>query len=236
MKAIHIANAKKLDAQVAVDVHYEKKRVHTVLPDGSEKINVKILKYTAEQRPEILLGKFGEDLQLMAEEITDSDPEVDMETAGKLIRYTRKLYVDEAYQIVYRVNLLQVVRNPDGTEKERRDLNRVPGNINSDIPIQWTGKSFKKKEAVRRFVFGRKYQLRHVNGVTYDFLYNMARELDRTRELMMVGSGAHGQKPIVLTRGGQSYRGFLEGRVKEDKYCLILHLADIELKGVYQRE
>jgi hypothetical protein len=33
-----------------------------------------------------------------------------------------------------------------------------------------------------------------------------------------------------MNDGGKPYRAFLEGRIKGDKYCLILHLTDQELK------
>ena len=41
-----------------------------------------------------------------------------------------------------------------------------------------------------------------------------------------------GAGPIVLSNGGTSYRGFLEDRIDGDKYCLILHLTNRELKAL----
>jgi hypothetical protein len=35
---------------------------------------------------------------------------------------------------------------------------------------------------------------------------------------------------LVMNDGGKPYRAFLEGRIKGDKYCLVLHLTDQELK------
>ena len=46
----------------------------------------------------------------------------------------------------------------------------------------------------------------------------------------MLAAGAKGNKPLVFNDGGKPYRAFLEGRVKDDKYSLILHLTDLELK------
>ena len=34
----------------------------------------------------------------------------------------------------------------------------------------------------------------------------------------------------MLDRNGTPYRGFLEGRVDGDKYLLLLHLTNLELK------
>ena len=90
---------------------------------------------------------------------------------------------------------------------------------------------FPRDAIIRRFVFTKSYQLRHINGATFDFLYAMAEELDREDSMVMLGGGKKGNEPILLTRGGQPYRGFLEGRIKEDRYMLILHLTDIELKA-----
>ncbi|MCD8186703.1 MAG: hypothetical protein LUD68_09790 [Rikenellaceae bacterium] len=83
---------------------------------------------------------------------------------------------------------------------------------------------------IRQFVFTRSYQIRHINGATFDFLYNMAQELDEKDALVLVGAGEKGNDPLLLFRGGQPYRAFLEGRVFHDRYVLILHLTDIELK------
>jgi len=33
-----------------------------------------------------------------------------------------------------------------------------------------------------------------------------------------------------MNRGGKPYNAFLEGRIKDDAYCLILHLSNMELK------
>lgn len=60
----------------------------------------------------------------------------------------------------------------------------------------------------------------------------MAKELEKNDEVVLVGGGKKGTEPILLSRGGEPYRGFLEGRTKEDRYLLILHLSDIELKGL----
>jgi hypothetical protein len=87
-----------------------------------------------------------------------------------------------------------------------------------------------KKIAIKKFVFAKHYQVRHVNGLTYDFLYDMAKELDEKDSLMFVGAGEKGNEPLVITTGGTPYRAFLEGRVDGNLYCLILHLTNLELK------
>jgi hypothetical protein len=43
--------------------------------------------------------------------------------------------------------------------------------------------------------------------------------------------GAGGFLALILHRGGTPYRGFLEGRTQGDKYCLVLHLSNMELRA-----
>lgn len=231
-KVIHIANSRMRDAEVAVEQQMCRSAVKTVLPSGDEKTTVKLLKNTVGYEYSVLLEKYNGKQAELENAILHSDPELDKETVGCILRHTHKLYVSQENQMVYRLNLFQVIYDPEGNETERRDINKLPANIDAEKPIRWTGKRFDKAEAIRKFVFSRKYQLRHINGVTFDFLYNMAKELQDTRSMMLVGAGRNGTAPILLTRGGQPYRGFLEGRAEKDRYALILHLSDIELKGV----
>lgn len=231
-KAIHISNSKKRDAEVAVEQQVRRSNVKTVLPSGEDKTNVKLLKNTITYDFPVLLEKYNGNLSRFEDAIMHSHPEIDAENVGRKLRHTHKLYVNSKNEIVYRLNLYQVVYNPEGEEIERQDINKLPSNINTEIPIKWTGKRFDTSEAIRKFVFFRKYQIRHINGVTFDFLYNMAKELQDSKSMVLVGGGSKGTDPIYLTRGGNPYRGFLEGRALSDRYVLILHLSDIELKGL----
>lgn len=231
MRAIHISNEKRRNAEVAFDAIVTGRTIRTVLSNREEKNNVKILKSTVELDGDHLARQY-DDLTQMAEAIIEGDPDVDMEIMGRKLYRTHKLWIDANDNIAYRVNLYRVVMNPDGTEKERSDLNRLPGNINTDFPLKWTGRLFPKKEVIRKFVFTRKYQIRHINGATFDFLYNMAKELQEEQTMVLIGAGSRGTDPILLSRGGEPYRGFLEGRVEGERYALILHLTDIELKPI----
>jgi len=231
MKAIHIANVQKRDAEVGFDLSVVPSAIRYALPDGQTHKNIKVLKQTINLTDDALLNEYA-DLQTLAREIIKADPEVDMEIIGKKLGSTRKLYLTGDNRIAYRVNMVQVVKNPDGSEKERKDLTKLPANANVETPIQWSGKKIPKATAVKKFVFTRKYQIKHVSGLTYDFLFNMAKDLHESQSLMLVGAGAKGNDPIRMTAGGEPYRGFLEGRVDGDKYCLILHLTNMELKSI----
>jgi len=73
--------------------------------------------------------------------------------------------------------------------------------------------------------------LAHINGLTYDFLYSMAKELEAKESLLLLGRRAKSNQPLVLRRGGTAYRGFLEGRDEGRPYRLVLHLSNLELKA-----
>jgi hypothetical protein len=229
MRTIHIANINKRDAQVAFNALSKKQLTKKILPNGEDPKNVKFLKGTADINN---LIKEYDDLMDLGNAIMEDDPEVDIELVGKLISKTRKLFVSEDNKIAYRVNLVQVIHNADDSEKERKSLFKSFSNVNVETPIMWSGKRFPKDEALHKFVFSKKYQIEHNSGLTYDFLYEMAKDLDETNTLMFVGGGNSGNDPIILTAGGNPYRGFLEGRIEGDKYCLILHLSNMELKPV----
>lgn len=228
IRAIHISNDRKRDAEVAFDAEPVVSTLRRILPSGEEPATVRLVKFTGEMNRCL---RENYDTQELSAVLAAEDPDVDMEVTGRKLRRTRRLFVDREYAIVYHVNLFQIVRNPDGTQRERRELTKLSGNVNGRIPLRWTGRMYPRQEAVRRFVFTRNYQLRHVNGATFDLLYNMARELAEADAMVLIGAGGKGTEPILLSRGGQPYRGLLEGRIEGDKYCLILHLTDIELKA-----
>ena len=227
MRGINIANEKKRDALVAFEARGKKPKIALVLPNGEAKRNVRFVKSLTGY--DDLLKTHGDPVAV-GRAIMEGDPDMDLETAGKILGKTNKLYKTGRGEIAYSVNLVEVLRRPDGTERERRDLSKNPANIASEIPLQWTGRKFKREEALRKFVFTKSYQLFHTNGLTYDFLYEMAKKLHEEDALMFIGAGKKGNEPIVVAAGGDPYRGFLEGRVQGEKYLLVLHLTNLELK------
>jgi hypothetical protein len=230
MRAIHIANEKKRDAEVGFDALPRRETVAMVLPDGREKTNVKFIKSLASF--DALKEQHGGDLVKLGEALIAGDPEIDMEQTGRFIRRTHRLWMTADNTIAYRVNFVEVIHNPDGSEKERRELKAQRANIKGEDAVQWTGKPFPKADTLRRFVFTKSYQIRHTSGLTYDFLYDMAKQLHESKSLMRVGAGKKGTEQLCLTEGGEKYFGFLEGRIDGDKYCLILRLTNLELKAL----
>jgi hypothetical protein len=172
------------------------------------------------------------DDQELARLLMESDPEIDFEAAGRQTGPTDRVLLNSHGKVLYTAAILEVVLDENGYERERREPVDTPANIDSKIPLLWTGKMFKRSDAVRRFVFTRNYQIRHIDGLTYDFLFAMARELDQADSLVLLGAGPQGKEPIILERNGLPYRGFLEGSVDGDKYLLVLHLSHLELLGI----
>jgi len=68
--------------------------------------------------------------------------------------------------------------------------------------------------------------------LTYDFLYEMAKELSDEKCMAMIGAGKQGKDPLIFQTNGSPYRGFLEGRIKDKKYKLLLHLSNMQLKKI----
>jgi hypothetical protein len=229
MRVINIMNDKKRDAKVGFEPAGKTPNIKLVLSDGRDRKNVQFVKTTSGF--EGLLKKYG-DTDAVGRAIMAGDPEIDIEQTGRPAGKTHKLYLTSQGEIAYRLRQVQIIRGPDGTEKERRDVSKAPANIACDIPLQWTGREYPKDEALRQFIFSRNYQLRHTSGLSYDFLYDMAKQLHTRNTMMLLGAGKKGNDPIVLSLGGTPYRGFLEGRVEGGAYCLILHLTNIELKEV----
>jgi hypothetical protein len=225
--SIYLTNSKGRDATVGV-LSVKSPPLPKV---GLPSVTVIFRRYVAasESGTDVSLrARFGEDY---AQELIDGDPEVNFERVGSLIEQTQSIYLDGEGQIMYCDPLfIELILNPDGTEKERRVPVDIASNVNSEMPVRWTGRKVPIKDAVRRFSFRRCLQLQHVDGLTFDYLYQMAKELEDSESLMLLGTGEKGAGPLVFQANGRPYRGFLSGRTKEKSYKLMLHLSDMELK------
>ena len=230
MPNVNLTDSRNRDAVVKAETTGVDEEVRYVDDENQPSSTRKILKATVEQDYETLLKKHEGDAEALGAALVESDPEVDMEICGHFLWGVSKVYVDSSDGIVYRIEQQEIVRGPDGSVREKRPRNQPEANVDSEIPLTWTGRKIDKDDAVRRFVFASKLQIVHINGLTYDFLYGMAKELADSNSLMMVGGGSKGRDPLVFRRGSVPYRGFLEGRVDGDKYLLLLHLSNLELK------
>ncbi len=227
MQNVHLMNAAKRDATIAFAPLKYVPSVKLGMP-GKTVAFQKFLLSTESGLDGSLAKEHGEDY---AKAMIEGDPEIDMEMIGRRIGATDVVYLSSEGEVLNAApTTVEVVFAPDGTERDRHEPEDVPGNVNEELPVRWTGRKLPKAEAVRKFLFRRTVQLRHVDGLTYDFLYNMAKELHEENVMVLLGAGANGKEPLIFQSNGSPYRGFLEGRIDGEKYQLLLRLSSLELK------
>ena len=241
IRYIKLANDKKRDAEITFRSLNPKPSVSMVMESGEKVINKRVVKSTSQTSTQTLLAKYtdkpkeGVDVKMhlatqLAEDLIASDPESDLELTGKYIEDVSRVYINEDEKPVFSVKKIEKIFSPSAELKEEREPKYNDSNITGECIVNWTGKLMPKAKIYNKLVFHKKYQLKHINGLTYDFLFDMAKQLADKDAMMMMGGGTSGKEPLVMNDGGKPYRAFLEGRIKGDKYCLILHLTDQELK------
>ena len=230
-RQINLADNKGRNAEVIFKSFTKKPLVKIVTPKGEATQTVRVLKSVADNSYEHLLKLNGGD-EAVAQSLITADPEFDVSMTGLFVEETSKVYIDADLKPVFRVQKTEAVYLPDGSLKEERTPKETIANILAEYPIKPAGKLLPKKEVYNRFVFSKKYQLTHVNGLTFDFLYEMAKDLQDKDAMMMLAGGVKGNEPLVFQDGGKTYRAFLEGRVKDKSYILLIHLSNLELKGI----
>ena len=226
-RKIHLTNAARRNATVIMCF---------LKPETPPKMGVqgepasfkRYLASTDKNLHESLTNKHGEEY---ADLLINEDPEIDLECIGKTISSTSTVFLTSKGDVMYAApKIKEVIINPDGSEREQREPVEVEANVHEEFPIIWSGKKMPITEAIKKFVFRKTIQLNHVDGLTYDFLYNMAKELSDAGNMMLVGGGEKGLDPLIFQANGKPYRAFLEGRIKGECYQLLLHLSDMELK------
>lgn len=232
MAKLDISNTKGRNAEILYTGQVKPSGVIMVNTAGEKPVSRRIVKTT--KGYEQLLRQFT-DPAAVSHALVHGDPELDMEMTGRYAEKPIKVYLNQQHAVVYKVRVEEQVFDAKGELKETREPKYLEKNTTGEHPLKG-GKLFPKKQIFNKFIFGRKYQLRHVNGLTYDFLFEIAKELAEKDSLMMLGSGAKGLLPLVFQDGGTPWRAFVEGRIKDDSYCLILHLTNLELKALPESE
>lgn len=228
LRNLHITNALGRNTTIQFTSTTVSKPPKQGLPDKEVRFR-KYLAATEATMDEALKERFGDDEY--GEELVNGDPEVDFEEIGRAIGSTTVVYLSSKGEILHAApEIVEIIYGPDGEERERREPVDVESNINDELPVQWTGKKMPRSEVVRKFVFRNTLQFRHVDGVTYDFLYTIAKELDEEDVMVIMGAGPKGRKPLIFQQNGTPYRAFLEGRVDGSNYKVLLHLSNMELK------
>jgi len=224
---IHLAY-ESIDAELElIPTHRPLKQYH-VSPEGERAIHQRYIKFDVALRDQILLEK-----ENLAQHLKESDIDIDIELAGRKIKKTTRITVGEQYEPVYNYIMFDILQLSDGSSQERPHL-RTIGNINSEIPVRITDELLDPNLLILTYVFRKSYYIVHNNGVTYKFLYELAEKLHNEKKFARIDSfnpETKKREPLVLYDGGRKFpRAFLEGRVKDDTYALILHLSDQELR------
>jgi hypothetical protein len=236
MPELTLCNAAGRDAQVALESVRIPVRIRRLDRAGRQVASARILKGTLARGYGALFNQYAGDGHgdPLADMLIAADPEIDKEAVGMFLRDTKRVYVDAAGQVAKAVVHQEIVKNPDGTGKLRRPHVLLGSNIHAKL--NWSGKLIDRAKAVHSYVFSGVRQILHVNGLTFDFLHAIAKELEEKDSLLLVGAGPKANQPLVLRRGALPYRGFLEGRTNSDSYLLLLHLSNLELKSPKKSE
>jgi hypothetical protein len=224
---LHISNSANRDATI-VATSLPAKEGTTPAKSGKPVIFKRYVAAGEGKLHEALVVELKDDF---AQQLIKSDPEIDMEMVGKVIEETNTVLLTQDNQPLYCAPELQeIIYGPDGKEIERRTPIEVAPNVNEEVPVKWTGKLLPRADLIRKYGIKRSMQLRHVDGVTFDFLFAIAKELHEKDSVMLLAAGEGGKGPLVLQSNGSPYRGFLEGRIEGETFLLLLHLSTMELK------
>ena len=228
LKEIHIANEKKRDANVRF-VSLIKESDPKFAYKGKSIKNSRLLISSDETSEDNLIKKYKNKL---AQKILEEDVDLDIDYAGKFIGDIDRILFNSKNEILYTPpKIKEVVFNKEGKEIKKQNPKEIVPNVRDDTPpLKWTGKFFKREEILKKFVITKSIQLRHVDGLTFQFLYDMAKTLDNKKSLMFIGGGKSGKDPLIFQTNGSPYRGFIDGRIKKKQYQLILRLSNMELK------
>ncbi len=229
---ISLTDDKQRDAQVALESARPPAAHHQAGPNGEDVRLERLIKTTESTSLDALVRANGS-LEAVSAALVAGDPEIDLDQIGRRLRNATRVHLRQDGSVLYAARVVQVVYGADGTEKSRADFSDTPANVGEEAPaLPWTGRLMPLDEVVHRFVCSRAFRIRHVNGLTFDFLHGMAKTLQDAGKLLFLGAGAKGQQPLIFTLNGTPYRGFLEGRVDGDSYLLVLHCSNLELKTV----
>lgn len=232
-RLISIADARKRDAQIELVSAARPERVRWMQRGTGAPLKLeRLIKSTDKTSLDALSAAIGAP-EAIAKALVEGDPEIDLEQVGRRVGNATKVWVGPEGNVLYAARVLQIVTAPDGAEKSRADFVDVEATVGEEQPpLLWSGRLMPAEQVVRRFALMRKVQLRHVNGLTFDFLHEIASQLDRAGQLLVVGAGPKAQLPLIFQTNGAPFRGFLEGRVDGERYKLVLHLSNLELKAV----
>jgi hypothetical protein len=190
------------------------------------------------QRQRTMSGLSRVDLPALTPELMIAgDPEIDIAQAGRRldVEMTAAFFdpTSPDPKPIGDFQLIDLVLDVAGKEKERRPhVTRTP-NFNDVHPVKIV-RRFPLAEALTSFLFRQTWQLVHEDGLTFEFLHQLAQELYQKQEMALLGAGPKGNAPLVVREAGTAFRAFLSGEVQEGpqgpEYKLLVMLSDQELK------
>ena len=164
----------------------------------------------------------------ISEALIKGDPEIDTNLIGRPVQLRFSVFLDEQRQPVHHFQVLEEKLLPSGEIKETKPYKPTEPNI--DLPIQVSSKgSQAQADMVQKFVIHKIYQAIHLDGLSYDFLFNFCREI-QSSGFVRLAAGIKGNEPLILRREGLPAFAYIRGRVEEEKYCCTVHLTHQELK------
>lgn len=171
------------------------------------------------------------------EALIAGDSELNLEQIGVRLEESSRAFVHpESGELAREFETMQVIYSPNGEELERKPYQARRANINQEATPVTIGKQVPRERLLKNYVIVRVYQLLHDDGIKFDFLYNIARELDESGCVALLGAGAKGSAPLVFSDNGRPYRCALAGRVRGDEYKLLILVLGQELKRAPEPE
>ncbi|MCP4869809.1 MAG: hypothetical protein GY898_13950 [Proteobacteria bacterium] len=173
---IGITDSKHRDAQVLMETVKSPPKRHFTDEEGQRVRSWRLIKSTeGHDYPSLLhLHPDPEDL---AQALVDGDPEIDLENIGRKTGPTDRVWIKPDGKILYSARILKAVYGPDGEEISRDDFVDVEASVDEESALPWSGRLIPRGKVVRSFALVRKIQLRHINGLTFDFLREIAEHL-----------------------------------------------------------
>jgi len=167
-------------------------------------------------------------------ELTDHDPEIDLGSAGRILTDETQgsaFHLPEGNEPVANFKKVEMSFNPIGELTGREPEKSVHTNLNEARALTINTKNLiPENEAVGRFAFKDAHQLVHTDGLTREFLVQLAKTLHEKKSCALLGSGKKGTGPLILRENGKPCRGFVFGQIEGKNYKVVVLLSDMELK------
>jgi hypothetical protein len=169
--------------------------------------------------------------------LANSEIELDLKEIGKPIEARKRIIIDKDFNPVYSYERFRVFeRNGKVTEEPYRE--REANVNNASRPLLISRKRHSKEELFEKYVFKKNYYIKPTETLQFKPLYGLAKELASNNKMAEIiaftkEKGKRMKIPIIIKKGGKPYhKVFLEGRIelKKERFSLILHLTDMELK------